>query len=107
MERLNLTYLGKRTKTVERRIRSLIKRRKAFYLKTLSVEDNQTIETWYVDSGGWAYTTDPESNVYNTCIAHIANCLKFLNGSHPIWYDPERPVKRSYVRRNIKRGSIF
>ena len=49
MERLNLTYLGKRTKTVERRIRSLIKRRKAFYLKTLSVEELKTANTEIID----------------------------------------------------------
>ena len=37
---------------------------------------------------------------------HIKNCLQFLKGSKPMWYDPDRPEKRSYVRRTVHRGKV-
>ena len=48
----------KRTKTVERRIQSYIRRNIAFVLKTsiLTSED-----TWLVDSGGWVYQHESET----------------------------------------------
>ena len=95
----HLKLIGKRTKTAERRIRSLLKRRKPFFLTTLNVEDNQTEEVWFVDSRGWVSMNE------SIGLVHIKNCLEFLGGPQPIWYDPERPVKRAYVRRSVRRGS--
>ena len=89
----------KRTKGAEKRIRSFLRRKKTFLLHTVSVEDNKTKETWHVDSGGWASVT-------NKSLGHLVNCLEFLGGSQPIWYDPTRLEKRSYVRRNVKRGGL-
>ena len=103
-EKPRLQLLGKRTQVIERRIRSLLRRSKPFYLTTLSIEDNETIEEWYIDSGGWVSRRGELQDVQYKCIGHIKNLLKFLDGNQPMWYDPERPVKRSYVRRNISRG---
>ena len=102
--RLKLT--GSRTKTAERRIISLINRNNSFYVDTYSIEDGKTKETWYVDGGGWVSIQGEESGNYKH-IGHIKNLLKFLDGNQPMWYDPERPEKRSYVRRTIKRGTSF
>ena len=102
-----LRLLGKRTKAVESRIRNLLRRNKPFYLTTVSIEDGKTIEEWFVSSGGWVYISDPLTGIYKDALGHIKNCLLFLNGNNPIWYDPERPVKRSYVRRNVQRGTGF
>ncbi len=96
----------KRTKGAEKRIRSFLRRRKTFILHTVSVEDNKTKETWYVDSGGWASVMIPNTDKFSKSLGHIVNCLEFLGGSQPIWYDPTRPEKRSYVRRNVKRGGL-
>ena len=52
-QKVHLKYIGSRTKTVEKRILSLLRRRKGFLLTTLSVKDNKTIEEWHVDSWGW------------------------------------------------------
>ena len=37
---------------------------------------------------------------------HIKNLLQFLEGSKPMWYDPDRLEKRSYVRRKVHRGKV-
>ena len=95
--------IGKRTKTAERRIRSLVRRKVSFYLTTLSIEDNQTVEEWLVMSGGWVTKVKPEGES-GGILGHIKNLLKFFNGPNPQWYDPDRPVKRSYVRRKVHRG---
>ena len=105
-EKPRLRLLGKRTKVIERRIRSLLRRSKPFYLTTLSIEDNETIEEWYIDSGGWVSIQGRESGNYKT-LGHIKNCLEFLDGGQPMWYDPTRSIKRGYVRRNVQRGTGF
>ena len=46
-QKVHLKYIGSRTKTVEKRILSLLRRRKGFLLTTLSVKDNKTIEEWH------------------------------------------------------------
>ena len=73
-----------RQKTVERRIEKLVRRYKAFYLTTTSIDEPiETEETWYIDGGNWASKTD--SNGYNKLIGHIKNCLEFLDGRRPMW----------------------
>ena len=104
-QKVHLRYIGKRTKTVEKRILSLLRRRKGFLLTTLSVKDNMTTEEWHVDSWGWVYVMNSETGK-TSLQGHIKNCLQFLNGSKPMWYDPDRPEKRSYVRRTVHRGKV-
>ncbi len=70
------------------------------------MEDNHTEEFWFVDSWGWASSRNPDTMKFDRNLGHIKNCLKFLGGPQPRWYDPERPVKRAYVRRNVKRGTV-
>ena len=54
-----------------------------------------------VNNRGWASLIDAEGELL---LGHIKNLLQFLGGSQPLWYDPDRPLKRSYVRRNVNRG---
>ena len=91
----------KRTKSVEKKIISYLRRNKSFILHTVSVEDNKTGQQWFVDGGGWASLIDAEGELL---LGHIKNLLQFLGGSQPLWYDLDRPLKRSYVRRNVNRG---
>ncbi len=73
-----------RQRTVERRIEKLVRRYKAFYLTTTSVDDDlQEEEVWYIDGGNWASKID--ANGYNKLVGHIKNCLEFLDGRHPKW----------------------
>ena len=73
-----------RQRTVERRIEKLVRRYKAFYLTTTSVDESgETEETWYVDGGNWASKKD--SDGYNKGVGHIKNCLEFLDGHKPMW----------------------
>ena len=68
---------------MERRIRNLLQRRKAFYLETLSIDDNKTLELWYIDGGGWVSKQGELQDVQYKHIGHIKNLLEFL----------EQPVK--------------
>lgn len=73
-----------RQRTVERRIEKLVRRYKAFYLTTTSIDElAETDETWFIDGGNWASKTD--SNGYNVLVGHIKNCLEFLDGNQPKW----------------------
>lgn len=87
----------KRTKTIERRINSMLRRGVPFILKTsiLTEEDD-----WLVDAGGWVSTFNPDKGVYLNFLGHIKNCLPFLGGPYPVWVD--RPQRKR--RRNIKRS---
>ena len=104
-ERPTVRFRGSRTKTAERRIRSLIRRNKSFILQTTSIEDGKTKEEWVVDSGGWVSIQYPDGR-FRGFLGHIKNLLEFLKGSQPMWYDPDRPEKRKYVRRNVRRGGL-
>jgi len=103
----SLTLLGKRTKTVEKRIRSLVQRRKSFCLSTMSL-DNTEEQTWFVNGWGWAGVSESPSGRTNihkdNKVVHIKNCLKFFGGPYPVWYDPKRTEKRTYIRRTVSRG---
>ena len=67
-----------RQATVENRIIRLVKRYKAFYLNTTSLDNNKE-ETWFIDGGNWVSSD-------NQFIGRVNNCLEFLNGNHPMWY---------------------
>ena len=71
-----------RQRTIENRILKLVRRYKAFYLNTTSLDGNQE-ETWYIDGGNWV-------SINNEFIGHIKNCLEFLQGSKPLWYNKHR-----------------
>ena len=73
-----------RQKTVENRIIKLVKRYKAFYLITNSLDTGEE-ETWYVDGGNWVHKKDSHEP-----IGHIKNCLDFLHGLRPMWYTKKR-----------------
>jgi len=96
----------KRTKGVRKKIQMYLRRHKSFFLHTVSVEDNETLETWLVESGGWVSRLDPSTGTYKGTYGHIKNLLQFLEGSKPMWYDPDRLEKRSYVRRKVHRGKV-
>ena len=66
-------------RTVENRIIRLVGRYRSFYLNTLSVYTGE-LETWYIDGGNWAHVNDK-------LIGHIKNCLEFLDGRQPMWYN--------------------
>ena len=73
-----------RQSTVENRIKRYVKRYKAFYLTTNSLDkDSNQVETWYVDGGNWVYKKDGEQ--YNILVGHVKNCLPFLDGRQPLW----------------------
>lgn len=107
MDKPHIKLTGKRTKTAEKKVVSLLRRNKPFFIDTYSIEDGTTKEIWYIDSGGWASKQGGLEDVQFKQLGHIKNLLEFLGGSHPMWYDPERPEKRSYVRRTVKRGNSF
>ena len=71
-----------RQRTVENRITKLVRRYKPFYLNTTSL-DNVQEETWYIDGGNWVSCDDQ-------FIGHVNNCLEFLDGNHPMWYNKLR-----------------
>ena len=72
----------KRQRTVENRIIRLVRRYKAFYLNTISLDGNQE-ETWYVDGGNWV-------SCNNQFVGHIKNCLEFLDSNKSMWYTKGR-----------------
>tara|TARA_R110000824_G_scaffold397369_1_gene600210 strand:- start:1029 stop:1436 length:408 start_codon:yes stop_codon:yes gene_type:complete len=77
-----------RQSLVERRIEKLIRRYKAFYLTTSSLDNSsEEEETWFIDGGNWASKKDLSG--YNIPIGHIKNCLEFLNGRQPKWRKTE------------------
>ena len=86
---------------VEKRIRSLLRRRKAFYLETTDFEGNNTI--WSVSGFGWASdkSGNPDNDLWDHTIGHINNCLEFLDGPQSLWEGKKRSTRR---RRTVKRG---
>ena len=71
-----------RQRTVENRIIKLVRRYKPFYLNTTSL-DNVQEETWYIDAGNWV-------SCGHRLIGHVNNCLEFLDGNNPMWYNQHR-----------------
>jgi len=97
-----------RTKTIEKKIRSLIRRGKSFLLNTniLTGDDILYVSgfTGYVEAHREA-SQECKDMWYNKKeeghSLHVNNCLPFLNGVRPIWGDP--PIQRKR-RASIKRG---
>ena len=91
----------KRQKGVEKRIRSLMRRRRAFYLETTDFEGEPI--TWHVDGWGWVSdkTRNPDNDFYDHTIGHLNNCVEFLGGSQRLWENKKRSTRR---RRTVKRG---
>ena len=93
----HLTWFHNKSKQtiVERRIISLVKRYKSFYL---NIADEN--EVWYIDGGNWASQHYPR---YNKFIGHIKNILPFLNGAMPItWGDWNRIPEEIKPKRKRK-----
>lgn len=87
-----------RQATIERRIKSLVRRYKPFYL---TIEDEE--EVWYIDGGNWTHQIY-NNNKYNL-IGHIKNLIPFLGGKRPIawgdWNKTPEEVKPKRRRRRI------
>ena len=89
----------KRTKTIERRINSMLRRGVPFILKTSILTDE---DDWFVNSSGWVSTFNFDQGGYIDLLGHVKNCLPFLGGPYPVWKD--RPQKKR--RRSIKRSLV-
>ena len=97
-----------RTKTVERKIKSLLRRGKPFLLNTNILTGDDIL---YVS--GFNEMVEPYRDASEECrevwqakkeegyYLHISNCLPFLNGFRPVWGEPPPQKKR---RTSIKRG---
>ena len=91
----------KRQKTVEKRIRSLMRRRRAFFLETTDFEGEPV--TWFIDGFGWVadQSKNPTNDYWDHTVGHIKNCLEFLGGPQRLWENKKRSTGR---RKAIKRG---
>ena len=97
-----------RTKTVERKIKSLLRRGKSFILNTNILTGDDIL---YVS--GFNGMVQPCDNASQECkdvwytkkeeghYLYVNNCLPFLNGARPVWGDPPPQRKR---RISMKRG---
>ena len=77
---------------VEKRIRTLVKKARSFWLETNALGDDIK---YFVDNGGWVTEVGTKETV-----AHVKNVLPFFDGPNPVWGD----IKRSYVKRQVNRG---
>ena len=91
----------KRQKGVEKKIRSLLRRRKAFFLETTDFEGEPV--TWFIDGWGWVSdkTRNPNNDFYDHTVGHLKHCVEFLGGSQRLWENKKRSTRR---RRTVKRG---
>ena len=82
--------------TNEKRITSLVDRKKPFYI---TIDDN---EEWFVDGGNWCHLTKD-----SLTIGHIKNILPFLRGKNPIewgsWNIPEEEKPQRKTKNPFKR----
>ena len=97
-----------RTKTVERKIKSLLRRGKSFILNTNILTGDDIL---YVS--GFNGMVQPCDDASQECkdvwytkkeeghYLYVNNCLPFLNGVRPVWGDPPPQRKR---RISMKRG---
>jgi len=97
-----------RTKTVEKKIKSLLRRGKTFILNTNILTGDDIL---YVS--GFNQLVEPYREASDECkevwetkkeeghMLHVNNCLPFLNGIRPVWGEPPTQRKR---RASIKRG---
>ena len=75
----HITWSFKKTKqaTVERKMNSLVRRMKPFYLTVTKPDD--TIEEWYVDGGNWICKQLADDK-YSKFVGHVRNVLPFIAG---------------------------
>jgi len=98
-----------RTKTVERKIKSLLRRGKSFILNTNILTGDDIL---YVS--GFNGMVQPCEDAREECkqtwqvkkeeghMLHINNCLPFLNGVRPVWGDaPPKRIRRVSIKRGI------
>ena len=98
-----------RTKTVERKIKSLLRRGKSFILNTNILTGDDIL---YVS--GFNGMVQPCNDASEECkhiwddkkedghVLHINNCLPFLNGVRPVWGDaPPKRIRRVSIKRGI------
>jgi len=98
-----------RTKTVENKIKSLLRRGKSFLLNTNILTGDDIL---YVS--GFNQLVEPYREASDECkevwgtkkeeghMLHINNCLPFLNGVRPVWGEPPTQRKRkAFVKRGI------
>ena len=97
-----------RTKTIEKKIRSFLRRGKSFILNTNILTGDDIL---YVS--GFNNMVQPCEDAPQECknmwynkkeeghYLHVKNCLPFLNGLRPIWGDPPEKRKR---KASMKRG---
>ena len=81
---------------IEKKIRTLVKKAKSFWLETNVLGDNIK---YFVDNGGWVTEVGAKSTIW-----HIKNMLPFFNGPRKMALD--NPPKRKYTRRTVKRGLV-
>lgn len=88
----------KRQATVERRIKSLVRRLKPFYLTVADYD-----ELWYIDGGNWVHKINKKTE-YNLLIGHIKNILPFFHGSQRIpWGDWNKPEDERLKKKKRRR----
>ncbi len=97
-----------RTKTVEKKIRSLLRRQKPFILNTNVLTGDDIIWVSGINGMVHAYRDASEEckEVWQAKkdeghTLYVSNCLPFLKGPRPIWGPPPKKRKR---RVSIKRG---
>ena len=94
---LEWSFKKERQATIEKRIKSLVKRMKPFYLTVTKPDD--TIEEWFVDGGSWASPKQSDGKYYGL-VGHINNLLPFIKGRSIILWElvvgktPKRKRKR-------------
>ena len=98
-----------RTKTVEKKIRSLLRRHKPFLLNTNILTGDDIIWVSGINGMVHAYRDASEEckEVWQAKkdeghILYVSNCLPFLKGSQPIWGPaPKKQKRKSAVKRGI------
>jgi len=100
MNTFNYNINKKATATVEKKIASSIRHCQPFMLETNVAGE---MATYFVDSGGWVIPKG-EDGKFNGTLAHVKNFLPFLDGPQNMAFD--RPPKRKYTRRTVKRGLV-
>ena len=85
--------------TIEKRITSLVDRKKPFYI---TIDDN---EEWFVDGGNWCHIKKGKN--YALTIGHGKNILPFLRGKNPIewnsWNIPDEEKSETKTKNPFRR----
>ena len=85
--------------TIEKRITSLVDRKKPFYI---TIDDN---EEWFVDGGNWCHIKKGKNHALT--IGHVKNILPFLRGKNPIewnsWNIPDEEKTETKTKNPFRR----